>query len=405
MRYFSLAVGLLWIGVFSEAQDILKGPQGGGRPLLLPGDLAILESGEPRKDLDCVVTPEKPRLGFDLAFHTGYSVTMPLKEIEGPGDMLTILFRVTPKSGGEPVYFSQQIRVPEIREPRGDASLGGAFDLGEGSYHVDWLMHDYTGRFCAQYWDVDAALSQKDRQVSVAVPPRTVRRAEDEQFQPEPPVERSVDTLLSVKILMNFAPEQRESVSVDPVDKAALVSILRNLARNPKVGRFSLVAFNIQEQRVLYRQDASDHIDFPEMGKALKTLNLGTINLHLLEKKNGDTEFLSSLIKAETMDSAKPDGLIFIGPKTHLDASVPQDDLKQVGDLDYPVFYMNYTLDPMGTPWKDAISRAVKFFKGREYTISGPRDLWNAVGEVVSRIAKSKQMKSPGTVPTGGGSR
>ena len=39
--------------------------------------------------------------------------------------------------------------------------------------------------------------------------------------------------------------------------------------------------------------------------------------------------------------------------------------------------------------------------KGREYTISGPRDLWNAVSEVVSRIAKSKQLKLSSGTPTG----
>lgn len=369
-----------------------------GRPILMNGDMAILDSGEPRKDLDCTVTPDKATLGFDLKFHSGYTVSLPLKELEGTGDMLTTVFRVTPKSQDNPTYFSKQIRVPAIENPAGDVNLSGAFDLGEGSYHVDWLMHDYSGRFCSSFWDVDAALSPKDKQVAVAIAPRAIQQAEDEQFQPEPPVRRSAERL-NVKVLLNFAPQHADSASLDSLDTVALVSILRNLSRNPRIGKFSLVAFNIQEQRVLYRQDASDHIDFPAMGQALKNLNLGTVNLHQLEHKNGDTQFLSSLVKTETAGN-NPDGLIFIGPKTFLDASVPQDDLKQVGDLDYPVFYMNYTLDPTATPWKDAISRMVKFFKGREYTISGPRDLWNAVSEVVSRIAKNKESKVL-VLPTG----
>ena len=40
-------------------------------------------------------------------------------------------------------------------------------------------------------------------------------------------------------------------------------------------------------------------------------------------------------------------------------------------------------------PWKDSISHAVKLFRGTEYTISRPRDLWFAVTEMVSRIVKS----------------
>jgi hypothetical protein len=392
---FRLAI-VAALALASNAQQILNGSNGGG-PLLLNGQLAVLESGEVRKDLDCTVVPDKAVLGFDLKFHSGYLVTIPLKELEGPGDNLTILFRVSAKGSGEPVYFSQQFRVPEIREPKGAANLGGIFDVGEGSYHVDWLMHDYAGRYCSSNWDVEAALSPKDKSVAVAVPPKAIRKAEEEQFQPEPPVQRNLDAPLNIKVLLNFAPQHADSASIDPIDTAALVSIVRNLSRNPKIAQFSPVAFNIQEQRVLYRQESSDHIDFPALGNALKKLNLGTVDLHRLEHKNGDTEFLSSLIRNETTEN--PDGLIFIGPKTLIESSVPQDDLKQVGELSYPVFYMNYTLDPVSTPWKDAISRTVKFFKGREYTISGPRDLWNAVTEVVTRIAKSKQTR--GAAPTG----
>jgi hypothetical protein len=398
MRRNLVIFGILAVGSSAWCQQIMNGSRNGERPILFNGDLAILEAGEPRKDLDCALAPDKPVLGFDLKFHGGYVVTVPLKELEGTGDTLTIIFRVTPRNSSEPVYFSQLIRVPSIAEGKGSVSLGGGFELGEGSYHVDWLMHDFAGRFCSSYWDVEAALATKDRQVTVAVPPNSIRRAEDEQFQAEPPVQRNPDTPLNVKVLMNFAPQRQTSASLQPMDTMALLSILRNLSRNPKIGKFSLVAFNIQEQRVLYRQDASDHIDFPAMGSALKNINLGTVRVQQLERKNGDTEFLSGLIKNEMGDAANPDGLIFIGPKTLLDSSVPQDDLKQVGFLEYPVFYMNYTLDPAIAPWRDAISRMVKFFKGREYTISGPRDVWNAVTEVVARIAQSKH----GAAPTGG---
>jgi len=51
---------------------------------------------------------------------------------------------------------------------------------------------------------------------------------------------------------------------------------------------------------------------------------------------------------------------------------------------------MNYALNPQAAPWRDAISHAVRFFKGYEFTISRPRDLWFAVTDMVSRIVKSK---------------
>jgi hypothetical protein len=73
-----------------------------------------------------------------------------------------------------------------------------------------------------------------------------------------------------------------------------------------------------------------------------------------------------------------------------LAGNISGEDLKSLGDLQYPVFYMNYNLFPQSNPWRDAIGMAVKFFKGTEFTISRPRDLWRAVTDMVSRIVQSK---------------
>lgn len=356
--------------------------------------MAVLEAGDPRKDLPCTVTPAKPVLGFDLKFHAGYDVTVPLKELAGNENMLTILFRVAPeKRRDEPVYFMHRVRVPEIPEDAsGEASLSGVFDLGEGNYHVDWLMRDRAERVCSGYWDSEAMLSQKDKQIAMAIPPGVVGRTEIEQFKEEPPVERlAAEPPLNVKVLVNFAPQNDRSATLKPLDTAALVSILRQIVRDPHIGSFSVVAFNMQDQKVIYRQTNSGKIDFPALGEALTTLNLGTVDLKKLGQKHSDTEFLADLIRTElSTPGDRPDALIFAGPKVMLDANISQDTLREVGDVEYPIFYMNYNLHPQAVPWKDSISRAVKFFKGTEYTISRPKDLWVAVSEMVSRIVKSK---------------
>ena len=143
---------------------------------------------------------------------------------------------------------------------------------------------------------------------------------------------------------------------------------------------------------MLYRQKSSERIDFPALGQALQSVKLGTIDLKRLAQKHGDTEFLTDLIKKEMSADDHPDALVFAGPKIMLDsATVPSDTLSPIAtDVDYPVFYMNYNLNPQATPWKDSISRAVKVFRGTEYTISRPRDLWFSVSEMVSRIVKSR---------------
>jgi len=85
--------------------------------------------------------------------------------------------------------------------------------------------------------------------------------------------------------------------------------------------------------------------------------------------------------------------LIFAGPKALLEENVPPEALKEVGEVEYPVFYMNYNLNPSAMPWRDAIGRAVRFFRGREFTISRPRDLWAALNEIVSRVVRLKSVR------------
>jgi hypothetical protein len=85
-----------------------------------------------------------------------------------------------------------------------------------------------------------------------------------------------------------------------------------------------------------------------------------------------------------------PDAVIIAGPKVMLDDSLPPEPLKQIGDVNFPVFYMNYNVNPQAVPWRDAIGVAVKRLKGAEYTISRPRDLFFVWTEIMGRIVKSK---------------
>lgn len=382
------------------AQTILSG----GMSRLFTADAAILESGEARKDLPCSVTSVKPALGFDLKFHSGYEVTIPLKELAGEGNQLTMVFRVIPETrSDDPAYLSQRVSVPQIEDDsKGDAYLRGSFDVGEGKYHVDWLMRDRNDHFCSSSWEIEAALPTKDKEMALDLGPNQVEPVETEPFKEEPPVTRDQrETPLNVKVMVNFAPQNALSATLQPLDTNALVSILRNIARDPRIGKFSIVAFNMQEQRVIYRQESASKIDFPALGDALHSLDLGTIELKKLEQKHADTDFLADLMKREMKsDQGEPDAFIIAGPKVMLDDSVPADTLKQIGEPKFPLFYMNYNVNPQANPWRDAIGSAVKSLKGAEFTISRPRDLFFAWSEIMGRIVKLKFGRTA-SVPVG----
>lgn len=385
-----------WAGVilFSAASLPAQRLLPGGVTRMFSSDVAVMETGQSRQDLPCTVSPVKPSLGFDLKFHSGYDVSVPLKDLAGDGNSLTMLFRVVPQGQpDEAVYLSQRMSVPEIGpDAGGEAYLRGKFDLGEGKYHVDWLMRDRTEHFCSSSWDVEAALPAKDKDIPLNLGPDSVEPADEQLFKAEPPIQRDHSRPpLSVKVMVNFAPQNALSATLEPLDTDALVSILRNIARDPRIGTVSIVAFNMQEQRVIYRQESASQIDFPALGEALQSLNLGTVDLKSLVQKHTDTDFLADLMKREmTGGQNQPDAVIFASPKVMLDAAVPPETLKEIGEPKFPVFYMNYNLNPAANPWRDAIGSAVKSFKGAEFTISRPRDLFFAWSEIMGRIVKLK---------------
>jgi hypothetical protein len=192
--------------------------------------------------------------------------------------------------------------------------------------------------------------------------------------------------------MVNFAPQDANSAALQPLDTGAILSMLRSISREPRICKFSLVVYNMQQQKVIYRQDEVSQMDFPALGQAVKSLKLGTVDLKHLAQKHSDTEFLTQFVTTEAKDPKDSlDALIFAGPKVMLDDGLTPETLKQLSDVKYPVFYMNYNANPQANPWRDAIGNAVRFLKGAEYTISRPRDLFFAWTEIMGRIVKSKQ--------------
>ncbi len=365
--------------------------------MLLPSDMALLEAEEARKDLPCTVTPRKAELGFDLRFHSGYQVSVPLNDLSGDSEVLTVVFRAYSQDDkSRASYFVQHFRVPVVAEDaKGDALLDGIIDVGAGKYHVDWLIRDRSERACSASWDVEATLAPKEKPMPLFINPNQIEESSPEPFMNDAAAKSMpAEQGLNLKLLVNFAPQSPQSSSLQRIDTDALVSILKTIQRDPHVHNISLVAFNIGESRVIYRQEAAEQIDFPALGKAIQTMKLGTVDVGKLAQKHSETDFLQGLIEKEIGSSTRPDAVIFAGPKAMLNADVPQEELRRIGDIECPVFYMNYNLNPQAVPWKDSISHAIKPFKGVEYTISRPRDLWLSTSEMFNRIIRSKRQHS-----------
>jgi len=358
----------------------------GGQVHLLPGDSAILWGNELRTDMTCVVKPVRPEIGFDLGFHSGYEVSLAAEELARSGGQLTVLFRVIPEGYPEKAaYFSQKWTVPRMaEEARGTAVLEGKFVLGEGKYQIDWLMRDRSERFCSAHWKVAAELRGKDRLIAPRLPQGTVVAQGAAPFAAEMPVRRDLANRFHVLVLFHATSQVPEASGMRATEVSVMLSILRSIAREPRINSYSIVAFNLERSAVLYRSEKVDELDFPALGKAINQVKLGTIDVRSLQRRHFAMSFFRELL-AEEIATNRPNALIFVGPKTDVDDGV-RSAWKELERPACPVFYLNYNADPVSNPLRDLIGSAVRLWKGFEYTISKPRDLFLAWKEVMSRI-------------------
>ena len=166
-----------------------------------------------------------------------------------------------------------------------------------------------------------------------------------------------------------------------------IVSILRAISREPQIGSFSLVAFNMQEERVIFEQHNAHRIDFPRLGRELEAIEGGMVDISQLADEDSASYFLTDLLTKEMSEpdpgqGARPDAVIILGPKLMLEKKISKQVLLDNPWVNSPVFYLIYNTDPFVYPWQDAISNVLKIYKGFEYTISLPKDFGHTIGDI-----------------------
>lgn len=85
-----------------------------------------------------------------------------------------------------------------------------------------------------------------------------------------------------VKVLLNLSPSKASHSILAPEDSEILFSILRGLAEEPGVKYCGLLAFDLHEQRIIYRADNNESIDFASLRRTLHRPESGTVNYRML---------------------------------------------------------------------------------------------------------------------------
>jgi len=212
-------------------------------------------------------------------------------------DLLTIVFRVAADNQKDQLYyFSQRFTFPPLKAMPRRRLPPGRFRSGEGSI-TDWLMRDRSERVVRPLGFRSRAHSEgsaDELSMAPGVSSAPISSSSRKNRRSNGPGELP----LNVKVLVNLPRRIRFRRLCSRSIPVRWSRFCGRSRANRGIGKFSIIAFNMQEQRVIYRQREPIGSIFPL--SARRSLNsVWNRRFQALGQKHGDTEFLTHLIQKE----------------------------------------------------------------------------------------------------------
>jgi hypothetical protein len=339
--------------------------------------------------LKCYIEKWNPFLDFALRFQSGYVVHCRLGLFEGKKVTVAIYLRVTPE-GKPPALFASGYRLPAItpdmplaktpNKLKQEIGLSGVVSFGEGRYSVDVLVMDDRGRSCRKHWKIKVAPDRSQRRVHLAIDPLTVQSF-DRRTWNVPPPQRSGGLRLTV--LLDAAPINPYQSSLRAWDRMFLLECIYSLLRQMPYKSVRLVAFNLDQQREIFRRDPFDDAAFLALSRSLQEIETGTISVQALKNRNSP-EFLTNLANQELAADAPSDVVILLGPNARSDANIRPELLTRTPDSP-PLFYFHY-IPWVGNAFPDAFQNLTKAAAGKTFQIHSPADFDQAIQKILTQL-------------------
>ena len=334
--------------------------------------------------LSCDVTPMRPSLNYSFRFQAGYRVSMSGSQFQGKGHGWTELIRITPRTdGAPPVYLVSGQRLPEIPNTKVILQFGGGYLLGEGSYDVNWVMHDDQNRVCRKRWHVDVRLSRAERNVTVAMPRDTVWDVSlrGARLQPRNPDDDAAP--LRLTILLHAAPMFQRRTRLRPGDIGTLISAVTTLLEHVPAHDVRLVVFNLEQQKELYRKDDFLLSNMPDVAQSMNSVELSTVDYKVLQNRRGHVELLADLVNREIKADPPPDLVLFLGPTSRYFDRIPAEVLQPPAGR-APKF-MNLQIIPVmmaPSTLPDVIRNAIARLGGKTVLVHSPGEFARAIARL-----------------------
>ena len=357
----------------------------------------LFEHGTTGGRLACAIDRRMPTMDFGFRLDAGFIVRCTPRQFRDRKSLVDIIARVTPE-GGVPVFFGEYFKLPAVPAgvyPGGtQIECSGGFSVGDGRYEVAVLTVDDLGRSYQKRWSISAVRSRAQQEVPEAIPAHTVRPM---QFRPWDGKLQPVGTGVRLTVLLDVAPLNPYVFKLRAWDRSFLMSSLASLLQQTPCAAVRLIAFSLQQQREVFRQEQFDQSGFVKLSHAVGDLELGVISAHDLQNRLGWLELLAGLSNQEVIAHDPSDVVVFLGPATAQYRKMPQEMLKPREATNPRFFYFEYYPSWRGgREFADSIEHLTKARQGTVFKIHSP-------GELAQDIQKMlKQQKAGNEKPLSG---
>ena len=361
----------------------------------------ILETLPAHDTLKCSIQEWKPFLDFSFRFEAGYYVRCPLDEFGGHESKVAAYTRVIPQ-GGSPVIMADLLLVPAVpadlvaktslKRLHAELDMSGGFAVGEGSYQVDVLVTDNHNRFCRKRWSLKAERSRSQAEIPVTLEEKAVTH-----IWPDPWDGKLAEngTGYRVTILLDAMPMNSRESKLRVWDRAFLMQSLRSVLQHLPCESVRLVAFNLDQQKELFREDHFDSESFRELSRILRTTELGTVSYKALQRGPESLSFVSDLARKEFAAPQASDVVIFLGPTVRASQKVSE---KFTTGTHPRFFYFEYFPFP-GPAFPDSIQHLTSALQGTTYQVHSPADFGKAMQKMLSQLDREREAEKREATP------
>ncbi|HEX4810143.1 MAG TPA: hypothetical protein VH325_14485 [Bryobacteraceae bacterium] len=356
----------------------------------------ILTSAQKPERLACDVDQSQTFLDYTFRFAAGYFIACPVRIFGGEANTIFTYVRVTPDHG-EPVTLADRFDIPampddlrpriNIRHVSTEIDFSGGFGVGEGRYSVELFVIDKSNRVLKKHWRIVAARSHAEQGTALTIKANTAGPLFVNRWDGRLRAPRQG---LRMTILLDATPIFQYARKLHSVDRILLLDSLYSLLKEAPCSSVRLIAFNLDQQQEVFRDDRFGRLGWYRLEERLRELELGKVSYKVVSHPDGWSDLLAQLVNEQIGGAEPPDGVVFLGPNTRIREKLmsPLAPRKRgTPAFFYVEYYPPWT---RGAEMADAVAHVTRELDGQIFKIHTPAELAQAIRRIETEMANRR---------------